>query len=120
MSESNEIINRAADRLMWWRLPADFNPDGGIGFNPASGVTPENPSWPTGTNLLTAEQARAMLRQIIGDEIERLQAELAEARGLHLKLMGIIEQMVYDVSLEGRERRHEELSASMKNDESKP
>jgi len=44
------------DRFLAWPLPKDFGPDAGISFTPS----PHPHGWPTGTNLLTAEQARAM------------------------------------------------------------
>ena len=54
------------DRFLNWRLPHDFAPDCGITFD---GCPPDAlgyaPSWPVGTNLLTADQARAMIKYII-------------------------------------------------------
>ena len=56
------------NRFLAWKLPADFNPDGGITFakeyNHASpvGVQIREPS---GTNLLDADQAREMLEAVI-------------------------------------------------------
>lgn len=50
------------DRFLSWPLPKDFAPDGGVSFTPLN-----NPScWPTGTNLLTAEQARSMIEHMLG------------------------------------------------------
>lgn len=47
-------------RFLAWELPKDFAPDGGITF-----VAPSSPmDWPTGTNLLTALQARAMIEHV--------------------------------------------------------
>lgn len=58
-----------ADRLMGWKLPVDFNPDGGISFNREgrnySGYQHE---WPTGTNLLTHEQAKAMFEYVLKEQ----------------------------------------------------
>jgi len=57
------------DRFLSWRLPHDFAPDCGITFD---GCKPDAlgyaPSWPVGTNLLTADQARAMIKYIIHGE----------------------------------------------------
>ena len=48
-------------RFLTWRLPDDFAPDGGVSF-----VKPNHPnSWPVGTNLLTATQARQMLEHVL-------------------------------------------------------
>lgn len=56
------------NRFLSWRLPQDFYPDAFISFDREKhdtwGGYPN--SWPTGTNLLHAEQARAMLEHVIG------------------------------------------------------
>ena len=64
---TDEQIRRMVDRFLAWNLPADFNPDGGISFDPvASKGTPyEFLRAPVGTNLLTAMQADAMVRHMI-------------------------------------------------------
>ncbi len=57
-----------ATKFMAWKLPKDFNPDGGISFksyHPQQ--TPYSPMWPTGTNLLSHEQAKAMFEFILGE-----------------------------------------------------
>lgn len=61
-------INHMADRFLVWRLPKDFNPDGGISFKKA--INESRPDWPqenepTGTNLLDATQARQMVRFMV-------------------------------------------------------
>lgn len=54
-------IRDLVDRFLSWKLPQDFGPDCGISFKP-----PTHPnSWPVGTNLFTAEQARQMLEHIL-------------------------------------------------------
>lgn len=59
-------IEHMVNRFLAWKLPADFSPDAGIGFKPYHPQqTPDNPMWPTGTNLLTAEQARAMFEYVL-------------------------------------------------------
>lgn len=67
---TDEQIKRMVDRFLTWKLPADFSPDNGISFEPEYTTHP----WPTkarrepvGTNLLTATQAEAMVRYIVGD-----------------------------------------------------
>lgn len=50
-------IEAMVDRFLCWKLPKDFAPDCGVTFKPLNHPT----SWPTGTNLFTGEQARAML-----------------------------------------------------------
>lgn len=65
MKVTDDMVNR----FLGWRVPEDFNPDGGVEFHrvmPNGHLRPPN-WWPVGTNLLTAEQARAMLEYVIGD-----------------------------------------------------
>lgn len=47
-------VKHMVDRFLQWKLPADFNPDGGIEF--------KKTGEPVGTNLLSATQAEAMVR----------------------------------------------------------
>lgn len=57
-------IDKMVDRFLCWRLPDAFGPDAGIAFTP-----PKNPDWwPVGTNLLTAEQAKAMFEHCMGTD----------------------------------------------------
>ena len=51
-----DYVNRMADEFLKWRLPEDFVPDAGVVFT----KPPNWHWWPTGTNLLTAVQTRAM------------------------------------------------------------
>jgi len=75
-------------RFLAWRLPDDFSPDASISFNP-----PENAKgthwWPTGTNLFTASQAKAMFKCLVGDRVTELEAERDALRtGLELLAEG--------------------------------
>lgn len=56
-------IKRMVDRFLQWRLPADFNPDGGISYKPFINQSTKQPyeGVPVGTNLFTATQATAMV-----------------------------------------------------------
>jgi hypothetical protein len=54
------IRNTMVDCFLSWKLPRDFSPDNGITFAPGH-TTQCSPLWPTGTNLLTADQAGAMV-----------------------------------------------------------
>jgi hypothetical protein len=53
------------DRFLAWKLPADFGPDTGITFTPYMNATPDSALWPSGTCLLTATQAHAMLEHML-------------------------------------------------------
>lgn len=54
-------IDKMVDRFLSWKLPEDFAPDCGISFTPPNTAH----SWPIGTNLLTAEQAKKMIEHIL-------------------------------------------------------
>lgn len=60
-------IDDMVNKFLSWKLPRDFNPDAGISFTP-----PDHPHhellWPTGTNLLTAVQAKAMIEYILSSQ----------------------------------------------------
>lgn len=56
---TKDQIKHMVDRFLGWNLPADFTPDGGVHFSRATAA-------PSGTNLLTATQAEAMVRHMVG------------------------------------------------------
>jgi hypothetical protein len=63
-----DYISKLVDRFLNWKLPEDFSPDCGISFKRThSEFGPFGPQKhePVGTNLLTADQARAMLEHIL-------------------------------------------------------
>ena len=64
---TKDQIDYMVDRFLAWKLPPGFNPDGGISFDPISnrGNQYEARREPVGTNLLTADQAEAMVRHMI-------------------------------------------------------
>lgn len=69
---TDDQIKHMVNRFLMWRLPENFNPDGGISFKAefnvdwnASRGLPTDRHQPTGTNLLTATQAEAMIRHIL-------------------------------------------------------
>jgi hypothetical protein len=51
-------------RFLSWRLPEGFSPDCFVSFDKERAKG--NGSWPIGTNLLDAEQAKAMLQHVLG------------------------------------------------------
>lgn len=65
---NDEQIKYMVDRFLGWRLPENFNPDGGISFKPTFN---EGFSFgpmknePTGTNLFDMTQAEAMIRYLV-------------------------------------------------------
>ena len=60
-------IRHMVSRFLSWSLPADFHPDGGITFEPIgnAGTPHAYTRQPSGTNLLSATQAEAMVRHMI-------------------------------------------------------
>lgn len=61
---TDEQIDQMVSRFLGWKLPKDFCPDGGITFKP---VHPhDSPNWPIGTCLLNDDQARAMIKHMLG------------------------------------------------------
>lgn len=64
---TEDQIEHMVRRFLAWRLPDDFNPDGGISFEREYN---QNTPWPAkhepvGTNLLTYTQAEAMVRHML-------------------------------------------------------
>ena len=65
-------IDQMVNRFLGWKLPKDFAPDAGISFKPTEpyeGDELGNSWWPIGTNLLTADQARAMISHMLADVV---------------------------------------------------
>lgn len=65
-----EQIDNMVNRFLSWPLPKDFGPDGGITFErKVNGHERGHKSawWPVGTNLFTSEQAREMIKYMLGD-----------------------------------------------------
>lgn len=64
---SDERIKYMRDRFLGWFLPPNFNPDGGISFEPLGnkGTPHEYKRVPSGTNLLDSNEAEAMVRYMI-------------------------------------------------------
>ena len=73
---TDAIITAAVDKFLCWKLPQNFQPDSFISFDGKKhdtwGGYPN--SWPTGTNLLDAGQARAMFEHCLNDALAALQA----------------------------------------------
>lgn len=62
--EPSVVTDAMVSRFLSWKLPQDFAPDSFVRFNQI--MAREVNSWPTGTNLLHAGQARAMLEHVLG------------------------------------------------------
>lgn len=57
-------VRRMVDRFLMWKLPPTFGPDCFVSFDREKAKA--NHSWPVGTNILTADEARAMLEHVLG------------------------------------------------------
>lgn len=57
-------IQDLANRFLGWKLPQTFGPDCFITFEREKAKA--NQSWPVGTNLLSADEARQMLEHVLG------------------------------------------------------
>ncbi len=60
-------IKHMVNRFLNWRLPENFNPDGGISFRATFNEHTDHPMKfePTGTNLFDYRQAQEMVRYMI-------------------------------------------------------
>ena len=61
MDALEDAVKEMTDTFLAWKLPADFNPDGGVSFSKPK----DEISWPVGTNLLTATQAKLMFAECL-------------------------------------------------------
>ncbi len=84
MSTIDELVNR----FLAWKLPADFAPDGSVRYSAV--YPPDSPHWPSGTNLLTAQQAKDMLTHVLGDVL----AEAAKSERRAITFGDIVAQQV--------------------------
>lgn len=64
---SEDDIKLMAERFLRWKLPENFNPDGGISFKRMFNEQTTHPMRhePTGTNLFDYAQAVAMVRHMV-------------------------------------------------------
>ena len=61
---TEKLVKHMVDRFLGWRLPENFQPDGGIAFKKTFNEHMPTPSKsePSGTNLFDIDQAYAMVR----------------------------------------------------------
>lgn len=64
---TEDQIKHMVDRFLGWKLPENFNPDGGVTFTQFSnpGTPYQYKNEPSGTNVFDAQQATAMVRHMI-------------------------------------------------------
>lgn len=63
----SDQIKHMVSRFLSWKLPDDFNPDGGITFKKHFNehMAPPSQHEPSGTNLFDATQATKMVRHMV-------------------------------------------------------
>lgn len=66
-SMTDDQIRHMTERFLCWKLPPNFNPDGGIAFEAGGnvGTKHEYRREPVGTNLFDYTQAEAMVRHMV-------------------------------------------------------
>lgn len=74
---STEVTKDMVDRFLSWRLPNGFSPDCFITFD-REGAN-RNSSWPIGTNIFTAEQAKDMLQHVLSGDFRYEKSLLSNA-----------------------------------------
>ena len=67
---TDELVEEMANRFLSWDLPKDFSPDCHISFDRDMASYNQH-SWPSGTNLFHASQAKEMVRHMLGLNEER-------------------------------------------------
>lgn len=71
-------IKLAVNKFLGWKLPQDFFPDCGISFDGRKDDEwNKGKTWPTGTNLLSADQAMEMFEYCLGADKEARKLDLA-------------------------------------------
>lgn len=77
-----------AERLMGWPLPKTFSPDGGISFDGRKDDEwNKNKQWPTGTNLLTHEQAKEMFEYVMAAPVSVTDAFTTNRKGFGARML---------------------------------
>lgn len=78
----NNEIKYMVERFLSWRLPENFNPDGGISFEKIRNQHTAFPAKnkPVGTNLFDATQAEEMVRYMVEGMREPAPTESKEAQ----------------------------------------
>ena len=86
MKVTDEMVNR----FLCWKLPEHFNPDCGISFVRDYNQHTPYPAKhePIGTNLFSADQARAMLEHVLASDIETVEAYGLWSNEMYIKEPG--------------------------------
>lgn len=66
MPPGPDQVKAMVDRFLSWRLPDTFNPDCHIRFDKSPDARGNPITWPVGTNLFCADEAKAMVEHMLG------------------------------------------------------
>jgi hypothetical protein len=77
-----KVTDEMVTRFLSWNLPQDFEPDCYILFSPVTAR--DHRCWPSGTNLLNAEQAKVMLEHVLYNTLHTANNEPEILRALSL------------------------------------
>ena len=91
-SVPDKTVKRMVDAFLGWPLPDDFAPDCGISFTNKinEGTEIEHQYKPIGTNLFTADQAKAMVEYMLSAAPQpSLSTEADKVRDLEAKILDL-------------------------------
>jgi hypothetical protein len=110
---SDDQVKHMVNRFLMWKLPDNFNPDGGVSFEPEYNVEynakqglPPQRHEPSGTNLLDYTQAEAMVRHML-DGLTQPQPDAAVA--VERERCAKIAECAFDDRGNGRSGHHSEM-----------
>ena len=95
------VLDKLVDRFLGWKLPQTFGPDCYISFDREKATN--NNSWPIGTNLLTAVEAKEMLQYLASNN--PMLSEYLKGTGISLytynaKVVKVIDGDTVDVMMD--------------------
>ncbi len=95
------VLQRLVDRFLGWKIPGTFGPDCYVSFDKDTAL--KNNSWPIGTNLFTAEEAKEMIQYLAGDNL--MLTEYLKGTGVSLytynaKVVKVIDGDTVDVMMD--------------------
>lgn len=68
MNLDKNMLDAMVSRFLGWKLPKTFSPDCWISFSLPKENYEKPGFWPVGTNLLNADEARAMLEHVLNPD----------------------------------------------------
>lgn len=90
-----DIIKSAVNKFLGWKLPSNFAPDCGISFKPKNDFN-QHQYEPVGTNLFTAEQAKAMFEYCLNFNAQELAMDKERHAKHHSTLHRHLDELMTD------------------------